>query len=696
MTCKKYTFAPLGLEVEIGRFADQADGSVWSKWGETVIISAATAAREEREFMGFLPLTVEHRERLAAAGKIPGGYIKREGRPSDQEVLTSRIIDRTIRPLFPKFYFNEVQLFSTLLSYSGNTPIGIQAIIGASLAFQISEIPLAGAIGAVQASFIDGEWQFNLDVESTEKAGTSVVVAGTEGGICMVEGRCDNLAEKDIIDLLVKAQELIKEQVAWQNEVRKDCGKTKLEPSAKVEWKKWQALVHELLPSDLESKIFNVSKTEFTNAISSARSTVLAGLEKEISSGEVSATVVKYLFEDELRALFPDLIAKQNIRFDGRSFETVRPIGTEVGLLPCTHGSALFQRGATQVLSSISLGTAGDAQRLETLSGNKEKPFMLHYNFPPYCVGDVRPVRGVSRREIGHGNLAEMSFARVMPSQEDFPYAIRAIADVLACNGSSSMGTVCATTLGLMDAGVPISDVVGGVAIGLMRDSEGKLRVLTDILGSEDAFGLMDLKVTGTKKGVMGIQMDIKDSEGLSREILGDAFNAAKKARIHIIEEMEKTISEPRKTVSDRAPQVLSTNIPTDKIGVVIGPGGKMIKEIVAKTGAEIDINDDGTVRIYAQDKDKAEKAESWIRALVGDIDVNSEFDGIIRRFVDFGIFVELVPGCDGLVHISAIAKDKQRTLQQQYETGQKLRVRVTANDRSTGRIRLVAPELER
>lgn len=687
----------MGLEVEIGKLARQADGSAWIRQGNNIVLSTAVAAKEARDFMGFFPLTVEYRERPSAAGRFPGGFFKREGKLSDAEVLTSRLIDRPIRPLFPTYYFNEVQLISTVYSSDGQFPVNILAMLGSSIALTISGIPFLGPIGAVQIGRVDGEWVFNPSFEQSEKADALLVIAGTQEGISMLEGNCNGIQEDEILELIQKANELIQEQVAWQLEIKKAVAKAEQVVDQEFDWDGWKAKVAEKLSEGFAEQFYNDSKSDRSAVMASLQKELAVAFEKEMTAGEINSVKLNFVFDLILKDAIPSVVAKNKKRFDGRSFTDVRPIFSEVQVLPCVHGSAVFQRGETQALASLTLGTGQDAQKIETLMGGlEEQSFMLHYNFPPFATGEVRPMRSVGRREIGHGHLAQNSFKYVLPSQETFPYTIRSVVDILESNGSSSMATVCATTLALMDGGVPISSMVSGVAMGLMKDQSGQFHILTDIAGVEDAYGLMDLKVTGSERGVYAIQMDIKEKSGLTIEVLRRAFAQAKEGRSHILETMKKTLNAPREKTAATAPQVVFIRIPIDKIGMVIGPAGKNIKEIIAKTSAQIDIEDDGTVKIYAKNQDSATAAANTIKTMVGDVEVGAEYDGIIRRYTDFGIFVELVPGRDGLVHVSAIAKEHQADIEKKYKVNSPLKVRVVAYDAESGRIRLVAPELER
>lgn len=694
---RKFTLPEQGIEVEIGKYARQADGAAWIKKDNTVVLSTVVAAKDAKEFLGFFPLTVEYRERTAAAGKIPGGYIKREGKLSDGEVLVSRLIDRPIRPLFPSNYFNEVQVLSTVYSTDGKYPIDILAILSSSLALTISRIPFMGPIGAVQASRIDGKWEFNISHQLRHKADSDVVVAGTINGISMIEGNCNNVLEVELIELMFRAHEEIKKQIRWQLEIQKELGVVKDPVTEAIDWQDWKKKVKALFPTDTTEIFSAMSKGERSDKMDSFKKSVFTHFASEMQAGVITAPMLGYIFDSILKDVVPDFMAKNKQRVDGRKFDEIRKISVEVGNLPEVHGSSLFTRGETQALSSMTLGTGQDAQKVESLTGGMmERSFMLHYNFPPFATGEVKPIRGASRRDIGHGYLAETSFLNVLPTQEQFPYVMRVVCDILESNGSSSMATVCATTMALMDAGVPIKEMVSGIAMGLIRDSSGNFHILTDILGTEDALGLMDFKVTGTDKGIMAFQLDIKDPVGLSKELLEKALEQARVARLFILGEMRKALTTPRPQLHESAPRVMSFKVPQDKIGAIIGPSGKNIREIIAQTGTEIDIEDDGTVKVYARDNTSSKKAHDWIMTLIGDIQVGTVYEGIVKRIAEFGLFVELVPGREGLIHISMISKNKQRDLEDHVKVNDKLTVKVAGYERETGRIRLVAPTLEK
>lgn len=692
---KVFDLPELGLTAEVGKLARQADGAVWIKSGDNIVLATVVASKKDQDYLGFFPLTVEYRERFSAVGKIPGGFIKREGKLSDNEILTSRLIDRPIRPLFPQEFFNEVQLLCTVYSFDGRFPVNILALVGASLALTISDIPFLGPVGAVHACKIGGQWKFNAPYSEASTVDSDIIIAGTQAGICMVEGHCNNVSEAELIDLLFAAHEEIKKQIKWQLDIQKELGVKKIEVDDSIDLSGWKKKIKEILPSDYLNPLFSSSKKESYSAFEALEKKVITAFEEQIKSEQVSKTIILSLLDAIIKDELPQEIIKRTKRLDGRSFDQVRNIVSEVSVLPCVHGSAVFQRGETQALASISLGTGQDAQKMETLLGGlAERSFMLHYNFPPFSTGEVKQIRGVGRREIGHGYLAETSFLNVLPSQEQFPYTIRSVVDILESNGSSSMATVCSTSLGLMDAGVPLKSPISGVAMGGLRDADGNMHVLTDITGKEDAFGLMDFKVTGTESGIMAFQLDIKDKVGLPRSFMEKALEQARVARIHILGEMAKTLTKP-KQLSGLAPRVISFKVPQDKIGAIIGPAGKIIKEIIAKTATQIDISDDGTVKIYSKDADAAGRAESWVRIIAGDVKVGSEFVGTIKRVADFGVFVELVPGKEGLIHISTINRQKQNDIYKICKINEPLKVKVVAYDSDTDRIRLISPELE-
>ena len=685
----------LGLEVEIGKYATQADGSAFIKHGNNVVLSTVVATKEPRDFMGFFPLTVEYRERTSAAGRFPGGFIKREGRLSDFEILASRLIDRPVRPLFPKFYFNEVQLLSTVYSSDSLYPTDVLALIGSSFALALSPIPFNGPLGAVRVGRINGEWRFNLGYEENKESDVAITITGTEGGISMVEGHSNGISEEELITVLEQAHEIIKKQVTWQKQVAAELGIVKDEVQYTRDWDMLKEKVATALPNDLAEQLYTNKKGERGVVMRRLRKELAESFKDDMATGVITKAELGFLFDTRLKEVLPDHIAKVKKRVDGRAFDEVRSITTEVGVLPMVHGSSMFRRGETQTLVSVTLGTASDAQKMEPLHGGLiEKNFMLHYNFPPFSTGEVRMMRGVGRREIGHGYLAETSFKNVLPSKEDFPYTVRSIADVLESNGSSSMASVCGTTMALMDAGVPISGMVSGIAMGLMQDSSGGYHVISDILGLEDALGLMDFKITGNENGIMAVQMDIK-ATGLTHDIMSRALDQARVGRQYILDEMRKVMDAPRSEPSELAPRITVIKVAVDKIGAIIGPAGKNIKEVIATHGVEVDIEDDGSVNVYSKDAQATEAAIAHIRILAGEIEIGSKFKGTVVRHADFGFFVDIIPGKGGLVHVSSIDRDKQRDIEKICPIGSTIDVKVTNFDRETGRIRLVAPSIE-
>ncbi len=683
------------LEVKIGGYADQADGAAWLICGKNVLLSTVVAAKETSDVSGFMPLTVEFRKRPSAAGKFPSGFIKREGRLSDKEILASRVIDRSIRPFFPEDFSNEVQVLSTLLSSDGTFPSVIMGVLASSIAVMISGIPFLGPVGAVQICKKDGKWVVNPNFEVSKDSRDNILVAGNKDGICMVEGRCTQISEEELMDVLDLAFESIKPQLAWQEEIV-EALKVESNLGSQNDLSLWKEKVRAAMPKDWDTILFAGDKAAFSKNMNEAKSLVMSKFESEVNSGAVSKGLLDLVYDLEVKRIIPDVIIGAGKRFDGRSFDQIRQISGVIGLLPCTHGSASFRRGQTHALASISLGTASDAQKEDSLfEGTIERTFMLHYNFPPFATGEVKQLRGVGRREIGHGYLAERAFADVLPDHEKFPYTIRSVVDILECYGSSSMATTCATTLALMDAGVPLKAMVAGIAMGLLKSSDGKYALLSDISGAEDFLGLMDFKVVGTDVGITAFQMDVKAKAGIPRNVTVEALSLARKGRIHILSEMKKVIDRPRSDLAETAPRVSFVKIATDKIGALIGPGGKNIKEIISQTGVQIDVQDDGNVRIYATDKDSASKAIGFVRALTGEVEIGYSCEGQIRGMTDFGIFVEVFPGKDGLVHVSSMSKENQNGFSKNLKIGDKIKVVVEAYDKVSGKIKLMAPSLK-
>lgn len=691
---KTFHSAEFGYEVEIGGVARQADSAVWLKHGGTVILATVVSA-PTKEFPGFLPLTIDYREQFSAAGKIPGGYYKREGKFTDKEVLTARLIDRPVRPLFPSNYFHQVQVLATVYSVDKEHTPAHLALLATSLALTISKIPFLGPVGVVELARIDGEWKVNPSYDITVASSIRLVIAGTDEGICMVEGSADTLSEQEFLDALFFAHGIIKKQVAWQLEIQKEVGIAKEPVQDLYNWELWKKRVTNFLTDEYVRNAYIADKVQRNEYLNSLREMFVAQHQTELESTDVETPikVIEYIFDDVLKSKVTELIFSLGKRIDGRDFDTVRTISGKVGLLPSTHGSALFTRGRTQALVMVTLGSGEDEQRFEGIMDGAERgegSFMLHYNFPPFSVGEVRPQRGPGRREVGHGYLAHSALLSVLPDKESFPYTIRIVADMLESDGSTSMATVCGSTLALMNTGVPIKQMISGVAMGLLKSASGEFCVLTDINGFEDAYGLMDFKVAGGEHGITAIQMDIKYKGGFSREVFEKALEKARKGRLHILDEMKKVISEPNKTLSPLVPKVISFKVNTEKIGAIIGPGGKIIREIIEKTGvASIDIADDGMVKIFGVSPENIALAERWVKTIAGQIERNARYKGIVRRQAEFGLFVELVPGQDGLVHVSNIPKAKQRSFVHDYPVGQLVEVEVVEYDSETGRIRL-------
>jgi polyribonucleotide nucleotidyltransferase len=687
---KKFTLKEFGYEVEIGKVARQADGAAWFTQGGTVIMVAATSTRS-RDFPGFLPLSIDYREQFSAAGKIPGGYYKREGKLSDHEVLTGRLIDRSLRPLFPPHYFDQVQVVATVYSVDKRYAPNVMALTASSIALSVSPIPFMEPVAAVEISRVGGAWVINPLYDDSKRADVRIIVAGTAEGVCMVEGSAHELAESEFLDVLFKAHEAIAKIVAWQKEIQISIGVVKHPVEDAYGLEGWRSRVDTYLTHEHITGLYQQKKADRNAFLEELLKNFTAIHAQELEALKMPAGVVEYIFDVALKPRITEHIFEIQKRVDGRSYHQIRPISIEVGLLPFAHGSALFTRGETQALVSATLGSGHDEQRIESIMETEEKTcsFMLHYNFPPFSVGEVRALRAPGRREVGHGYLAASSFKYVLPDKEAFPYTIRLISDILESNGSSSMATVCGSTMALMQAGVPIRTLVGGIAMGLLKSETHGFAILSDINGFEDEFGLMDFKVVGTDMGVTAIQMDIKYRGGLSREILEKALEQARLGRLHILGTMVAVMSKPNPTLSALVPKVITFSIDTDKIGAVIGGGGKIIREIIEKTGTEIDIESDGLVKIFAGPDAKLDLAVRWVKTLAGNIEIGAIYDGIVRRIAEFGIFVELVPGLDGLVHVSNIPRDLQKTFARHYKPNDNVRVKVIDHDTSNGRISL-------
>ena len=686
---KKFNLPEFGYEVEIGKFARQADGAAWLTQGGTVVLSTVVSA-PSKDFPGFLPLTVDYREQFSAAGKIPGGYFKREGKSTDREVLTGRLIDRSIRPLFPTQYFNQLQVITTVYSVNKEYAPNVLGMIASSLALTISKIPFLGPIGAVEMIRLNGNWVANPLFPDTLKADARLVIAGTDEGICMVEGTAAEISETEFVDVLFMAHEKIKVLVQWQKDIQAALGVQKEEIKDTYNWNEWEARIDAFLTSDMVKKANLPDKVQRNEQLDAIRALFVEKYQEHINDTNDTKKIIEYILDQLLQKRFTELIFALNKRIDGRAFDEVRSISTEVGLLPFTHGSALFTRGRTQALVTATLGGGDDEQKIESVMDYEpEGTFMLHYNFPSFSVGEVRPMRGPGRREVGHGYLAASAIRRVLPNNKDFPYTIRIVADILESDGSTSMATVCGSTMSLMQAGVPIKNMVSGIAMGLLKSTDGNFNVLSDISGFEDAFGLMDFKVAGTQNGITAIQMDIKYKGGLSRDIFEAALTQAKKGRLHILAEMQKVMTAPAAELSPLVPKLVTVKVNQDKIGAIIGTGGKVIREIIAKTNTSIDIDEDGLVKIFGAPGADIEMAINWVKTLSGQIESGTIYHGKIKRLADFGLFVELVPGLDGLVHVSNIPRDKQRTFLRDYKIDDVVTVQVLEYDEATGRVRL-------
>jgi len=672
------------LIIETGKIAKQADGAVTVRYGGTVVLTTACASKEAKQGQDFFPLTVEYQEKTYAAGKIPGGFFKREGRPSEKEILTSRLTDRPIRPLFPEEFLNEIQVVSIVLSHDGVNDPDVLSMIGASTSLMISGIPFQGPIGALRVGRVDGNFIINPNYEEMDKAELNLVIAGTRQGVVMVEAGSKEVTEALMLEAIDFGYKSLMPLIEAQEKFAKACGKPPIKFELKTISEELVKKVKELSLAKL-TEINNLPKKEQREEAMDALAKEL--VEKIVVEGSpyAEADVKKALIKVE-KDFVRLHILKTGKRIDGRTFEEVRPISCEVGFLPRTHGSGLFTRGQTQSLAVVTLGTSADEQIIDALEAKSFKSFMLHYSFPPFSVGEVRPLRGPGRREIGHGALAERALETVLPTKEEFPYTIRIVSEILESNGSSSMATVCAGSLALMDAGVPIKDTVSGIAMGLIKEGD-KFVVLTDISGLEDHYGDMDFKVTGTKKGITALQLDVKLS-GLGHDVLSKATEEARKARLFIMDKMTQAIASPKAQLSEYAPRINKFKINPDKIRDVIGPGGKIIRQIIAKTGATIDIEDDGTVVIASSDLKKLEEALRIVQSLVEDVEVGKIYMGKVKKIMNFGAFVEVLPGKEGLVHVSELADKFVKNVEDVVNIGDEFLVKVIEID-SQGRINL-------
>jgi polyribonucleotide nucleotidyltransferase len=671
------------LSIEIGRVAKQAHGSCWVRYGDTVSMVAVCVDDRPREYRGFFPLTVDYREKTYAAGRIPGGFFKREGRPSEKEILSARLIDRPIRPLFPKEMHNEVQVAVTTLSSDQENDADILGLIGTSVALNISKIPFGDVLGAVRVGLINDQLVLNPTFSELDESDLNLIIAGSKNHILMVEGGCSEISEEQMLKALEFGHDHIKSICELIEQIKAQLGQPKLEITPPEMPEGLEDKVRELATAGIVAGNGMTGKVERAETISKTIDDTIAALEEEY--GDYMVYIREFLEDIEATDLRKRIFETRK-RMDGRELNDIREISSEVSVLPRTHGSALFTRGQTQALVTATLGTKLDEQRIDALEGNSFKNYMLHYNFPPYSVGEVRPIRGPGRREIGHGALAERAIQPVLPTDEAFPYTIRLVSEIMESNGSSSMATVCGGILALMDAGVPIKSPVAGIAMGLIMSEKDTL-VLTDILGSEDHFGDMDFKVAGSKDGITAFQLDIKIG-GLTIEIMREALERAREARLFIIDKMMETIAEPRADISEYAPRIITVKIKPDRIGEVIGPGGKMIRSIIEATGTTIDIEDDGTVHIGSVDGAAGERAKEMVLALVEEPEVDRVYQGTVKRVADFGAFVEILPNTDGLLHVSEIAYEHVRSVDDVMKVGDKFEVKVLSVD-PDGKVRL-------
>ncbi len=672
------------LTLETGRMAKQANGAVLATYGGSVVLATVCCSEKEVEGLDYVPLQVEYNEKYYAAGKIPGGFLKREGRPKDREILVSRLIDRPMRPLFDKRFAREIQVVPTTISTDQINPPDVVAMVAASAAVLISDIPFGGPVGAVRVCAVGDELVLNPTFQQIEEAKLDIIVSGTEEGITMVEGGSHEVSEDILLEAITKAHSAIVEICRIQKALAEVAGIPKIEITREeVKLAKHDEILKAAEPL-METACFVEGKHNRSKAIKKLKGDILERFKDDIP--EEQGKLFDALMEELESSVVRKSILTRGVRTDGRGPEDIRPIACEIDVLPRTHGSALFTRGETQALAVTTLGTVSDEQMIDDIEGEKRfQNFMLHYNFPPFSVGETGRL-STGRREIGHGHLAQRAIAGVLPSKEDFPYTIRIVSEILESNGSSSMATVCGGTLSLLNAGVPIRKPVAGIAMGLISEGE-KTVVLSDILGEEDHLGDMDFKVAGTEEGITGFQMDIKIS-GVTAEILKTALEQARRGRLHILGIMNQTISAPSSTISEYAPKIVTFKIDTEKIGAVIGPGGKTIKSISEKTTASINIDNDGTIIIYGKDRAKAEEAEQMIRGLVEEPEVGRVYNGIVKRIMDFGAFVEIFPGKEGLVHISKLSRDRVNSVTDVLKVDQEIPVKLIEIDRM-GRINL-------
>ena len=691
-------FAGRSISLKTDYVAGQADGAVLATYGDTVVLVTAVSLKTIREGVDFLPLTVDYQEMTFAAGKIPGGFFKREGRLNEKEILTSRIIDRSIRPLFPKNYFHETQLMASVLSVDNENDSDVVAMLAASAALEISNIPFKGPIAGVRVGRVDGAFVCNPSQALQGKSDLNLflvgrkIVPGTEGraydvNLVMMEGGAEEVAEDVIVDAINFGLEQMRPVIDLQDRMRQETGKAKREVVIPAVDETLVAKVTEAALPGLKEGYGMARKMERYAKLDEVRKSALQALTAENPS--LKGKILE-IIESLERRILREMIIKEKRRIDGRSTTEIRPISSEVGLLPRAHGSALFNRGETQALVTVTLGTSHDEQRMDYIAGEERRSFLLHYNFPPFSVGEAKPLRSPGRREIGHGGLSRRALMPVLPPKEVFPYTIRVVSDILSSNGSSSMATVCGGCLSLMDAGVPIRDTVAGIAMGLLKEGD-QVVILSDILGDEDHAGDMDFKVCGTEKGVTSMQMDIK-IDNLTGDILRKALNQARDGRLFIIGKLRETLAAPRPDISVYAPRITTVKVRPEKVRDVIGSGGKNIRQIVAETGVEINVEDDGTVTIASSDAEAAARAVAMVKWLTEDAEVGKIYDGTVKKIVDFGAFVEILPGTEGLLHISQLAKERVNKVTDILKEGDAVRVKVLEVDKQ-GKIRLSRKE---
>lgn len=675
------------LLIEVGRMAKQADGAALVQYGETVVLATAVAAKELRGDTDFFPLTVDYQEKTFAAGKIPGGFFKREGRPSEKEILTCRLIDRSIRPLFSDGLRCETQVIATVLSADRENDPDVVAMLATSVALEVSDIPFKGPLAGVRIGRVQGQWIINPTQSQLQDSDVDIFLSGSLDAIVMVEGGARMLPEDMILEALFLGHQAVQPLLGYQEEIKRAVGKNK-RPVPIIERDPGLVRrVDELARKKILEAIAIAEKQERYKRLDEVKGEVVA--EALVDHAEKEKDI-KAAFNELKKDCFRELIVKERCRIDGRGLADIRPVTCEIEVLPRTHGSALFTRGETQALVVTTLGTTSDEQKIDALIGEHYKKFMLHYNFPPFSVGEVKFLRGPGRREIGHGALAERAVLPVLPREEEFPYTIRIVSEVLESNGSTSMATVCGASLSLMDAGVPIRAPVAGIAMGLIKEAD-EVRVLSDILGDEDHLGDMDFKVAGTRDGITALQMDIKIS-GVTREVMREALYQAREGRMHILNVMEATISEPRREISGHAPRIITLRVRPEKIREVIGPGGKVIRGIVEETGVKIDVEDDGTVTIASTDEAASRRAVEMVQRITAEAEIGKIYRGTVRKIMDFGAFVEILPGTDGLVHISQLAPEHVRRVTDILREGDEVLVKVLEIDKQ-GKIKLSRKE---